>query len=210
DKLLPGWVKPAGRPARATFTAVSAPQLTRLEELVIEANGTSVKGTVEVDDVGEIVSAQLPVFQISDGDKAMLRADRGPHGALPVMMRGEVYDGRGFVKQILAGSPTDQTKQKPRDIDLDIRLGTVAGFHGEAARGVDLRMSRRGGEIKSFTLSAKLGRDTPLNGDLRGRTGGGNVLYVGTARAGALFPLCGACPQGLGGGVGGGGGPPAR
>jgi len=199
DKLLPGWVKPAGRTAHATFTAVNTPQLTRLEDFLIESSGTLVKGTLELDEVGEIVSAQLPVFQISDGDKAMLRAERGPDGALRVMMRGEVYDGRGFVKQTLAGSTNDQTKQKPRDIDLDIRLGTVAGFHGETVRGLDLRMSRRGGEIKSFTLSAKLGRDTPLSGDLRGRTGGRNVLYVETADAGAFFRFTDAYPKIFGG-----------
>jgi hypothetical protein len=167
--------------------------------LAIEAQGTSVKGTVEINDLGEIVSANLPAFNLSDGDKATLRAERGPDGALRVMMRGDVYDGRGFVKQTLAGSSGNQSKQKSQDIDLDLRIGTVAGFHGETARGVDLRMSRRGGVIKSFTLNAKLGRDTPLNGDLRGRTGGRNVLYLETADAGSFFRFTDAYPKIQGG-----------
>jgi hypothetical protein len=172
--------------------------------LVLESTGASVRGTVELNDLGEIVSANLPVFQLSDGDKAMLRAERGPDGALRVMMRGDVYDGRGFVKQSMAGPSGDQPKSdrsklKPQDLDLDIRLGTVAGFHGETVRGVDLRMSRRGGAIKSFTLSAKLGRDTPVNGDLRGRPGGRNVLYVETADAGAFFRFTDAYPKIYGG-----------
>ncbi len=198
DRLLPGWLKPAGRSARATFTAVSKQQLTRIDDLMLEAQGVLVKGTLELNESGEILSANFPVFQLSDGDKAMLRAERGPDGALRVMMRGEVYDGRGFVKQTIGGAP-DQSKQKARDIDLDIRLGTVAGFHGETVRGVDLRMSRRGGAIKSFTLNAKLGRDTPLNGDLRGRNGGRNVLYVETADAGAFFRFTDAYPKIYGG-----------
>jgi hypothetical protein len=199
DKLLPGWLKPAGRTARATFTVISKAQLTRIDDLVLESQGTSVKGSVELNESGDVVSAQFPVFQLSDGDKAMLRAERGPDGALRVMMRGEVYDGRAFVKQTIGGGPPDQSKQKSRDIDLDIRLGTVAGFHGETVRGVDLRMSRRGGVIKSFTLNAKLGRDTPLNGDLRGRAGGRNVLYVETADAGAFFRFTDAYPKIYGG-----------
>jgi hypothetical protein len=142
DKLLPGWLKPAGRSGRATFTVVTKPQLTRIDDLVLESQGASVKGALELDENGEILTANFPVFQLSDGDKAMLRAERGPDGALRVMMRGEVYDGRGFVKQTIGGAP-DKSKQKARDIDLDIRLGTVAGFHGEAARALDLRMSRR-------------------------------------------------------------------
>lgn len=202
DKLLPGWLKLAGRPARVAFTAVHKPQLTRFDDFVIEAPGTLVKGALEVNDLGDIVSAHLPTFQLADGDKAMLRAERGPDGALRVMMVGDVFDGRGFIKQTIAGPPTDQrsqSKQKPKDVDLDIRLGTVAGFHGETVRGIDLRMSRRGGVIKSFTLSAKLGRDTPINGDLRGRAGGRNVLYVETADAGAFFRFTNTYPKIFGG-----------
>src|SRR5207237_8716631 len=86
DKLVPGWQKPPGKQARATFTAVNKPNLTRLDDFSIEAQGTQIKGTVEINDAGDIVSAQLPVFQLADGDKATLRAERGPDGALRVMM----------------------------------------------------------------------------------------------------------------------------
>ncbi len=199
DRLLPGWTKPAGRPVRATFTLITKPQSSRFEDISIEGSGTSVKGTVEVDEAGDVISANLPDFTLSDGDKAMLRAERGPDGALRVMMRGDVYDGRGFVKSAMAGSSVDDAKQRARDVDIDIRLGTVAGYHGETLRGIDLRMSRRGGVIKSFTLNGKLGRDTPLNGDLRGRSGGRNVLYVETADAGAFFRFTDTYPKIFGG-----------
>jgi len=214
DKLVPGWTKPAGRAGRATFTAITRPNLTRLDDFSIESNGTQVKGTIELNDAGDIVSAQLPVFQLADGDKATLKAERGPDGALRVMMRGDVLDGRTFIKQTIAGPPDqpkqgnpqgkqkptelDVSKQKSTDLDLDVRLGTVAGFHGETVRGLDLRMSRRGGTIKSFTLSAKLGRDTALNGDLR-RSGGRNMLYVESADAGAFFRLTDTYPKIYGG-----------
>jgi hypothetical protein len=200
DRLLPGWTKAAGKVTRATLTIVNKPQLTRLEDIAIEGSGTSVKGTVEFDDNGEVVSANLPTFTLTDGDKAMLKAERGPDGALRVMMRGEVYDGRGFIKSAMAGPSNSQGKpQSSKDVDIDLRLGTVAGFHGETLRGVDLRMSRRGGIIKSFTLNAKLGRDTPINGDLRGRAGGRNVLYVETADAGAFFRFSDTYPKIFGG-----------
>jgi len=199
DKLLPGWTKPPGQPARAAFTLVSKPQLTRFDDLVIESANTSVKGTVEIDDSGEVISANLPIFHLSDGDKAMLKAERGPDGALRVLMRGEVYDGRGFVKSAMAGPSTDQARQHTRDVDIDIKVGTVAGFHGETLRGVDLRMSRRGGVIKSFGLNAKLGRDTSITGDLRGRAAGRNVLFVETADAGAFFRFTDTYPKIFGG-----------
>jgi Protein of unknown function len=200
DRLLPGWTKPAGRPARASFTVISKPQMSRFEDLVIEAQGTSVKGTIEVDANGDVLTANLPVFNLSDGDKATLRAERGPDGALRVMMRGDVYDGRGFIKSSMAGPSTDQAKHSLRDVDVDVRLGTVAGFHGETLRGLDLRMSRRGGTIISFGVNAKLGRDAPILGDLRGRSGGGrNVLYVEAADAGAFFRFSDTYPKISGG-----------
>jgi hypothetical protein len=206
DKLLPGWTKPPGRSARASFTAVKEQQLTRLEDFLIEAQGTQVKGNVVLDDTGDVVSADFPTFQLADGDKASLRAERGQDGALRVMMRGDVFDGRALIKQTIAGPAGDQPKQgkaskqdKPKDVDIDIKVGTVAGFHGETLRGIDLRMSRRGGTIKSFALGAKLGRDTPVSGDMRGRQGGRNVLYLETADAGAFFRFTDTYPKIYGG-----------
>ena len=60
-------------------------------------------------------------------------------------MRGDVYDGRGFVKSSMTGAGSSKQKSHDKDIDLDVKLGTVLGFHGETLRGLDLRVSRRGG-----------------------------------------------------------------
>ena len=87
-------------------------------------------------------------------------------------MRGDVFDGRGFLKSAMSGKETDaKSKTKSIDFDVDLKLGAVAGFYGEALRSVDVKFSRRNGAIKSFTLSGKLGRDTPLTADLRPRAG---------------------------------------
>jgi hypothetical protein len=196
DRLLPGWVKPAGRQARMTFIMTSRPQYMRLDDLSIEGPGLLVKGSVECDGSGDIQSANLTQFNLSDGDKATLRAERGPDGALRVSLRGDVYDGRGFIKSSMSGPAPGQAKAaKLKDFDLDVRIGTVAGFHGETLRNVDLKMSRRNGSIMSFGLAARLGRDTPLIGDLRGRAGGRNVMYVETKDAGALFRFSDTYPK---------------
>jgi len=118
---------------------------------------------------------------------------------LRVTVRGDVYDGRGFVKSAMAG-PTNGKQPQDKDIDLDLKLATVAGFHGETLRGLDLRASRRGGVITSFALNAKLGRDTPLVGDLRGRgTNGRQIVYVETNDAGAFFRFTDIYPKIVGG-----------
>ena len=199
DNLLPGWSKAPGRAGRATFTLVSKPTGSRFEDLVVDASGVSVKGMVEVDSSGEVLSANFPVFGLSDGDRTTLKAERGSDGTLRVTVRGDVYDGRTFVKSTLTG-PASSKQKHDKDVDLDVKIGTVVGFHGETLRGLDLRASRRGGVITSLALNAKLGRDTPLVGDVRGRGNNGRqVIFIETKDAGAFFRFNDIYPKIVGG-----------
>ena len=105
-------------------------------------------------------------------------------------MRGDVFDGRGFLKSTISGRDTDsKAKSKNIDFDVDVKLGAVAGYFGEALRSVDAKVSRRNGAIKSLTFSSKLGRDTPVTADLRGRAQGQGreVIYLETNDAGAFL-----------------------
>jgi hypothetical protein len=200
DNLLPGWMKPAGAPAHASYSLVKGADLVRFENLAIEGSGANVKGVIEFDKSGEIRSANLPEFALSGGDNATLKADRDNSGVLHVAMRGDVYDGRNFVKSVLAGDKTDQAKHKQTDLDLDVKLGTVAGHNGETLRGLSLRLSRRGGRVRSFAMKAKIGRDTPLIGDMRLRASDNHqVLYFETEDAGALFRFTDMYPRMFGG-----------
>jgi hypothetical protein len=188
DNLLPGWVKPQGKPGHAVFNVVQKQQSTRLEDVVIDGGGTLIKGSVEVDQNGDVITANFPTYSPSEGDKTSLKAERATDGTLKVTMRGDVFDGRGFLKSAISGKEAD-AKNRPKnfDFDVDLKLGAVAGFNGEALRSVDVKMSRRNGAIRNFALSGKLGRDTPLTGDLRGRSRGREVVFVETDDAGAFF-----------------------
>jgi hypothetical protein len=187
DGLLPGWAKPSGKPSRATFTLTTKPQSIRIEDLLIEGSGGGVKGSIDLDGSGEVQSAHFPTYGFSDGDRASLKIDRVADGALRVVIRGEVYDGRGFVKTA-AGTASSNPNAKSRavDVDVDMKLGAVVGFNGEALRSVDLKMSRRAGEVRSFGLNAKIGRDAALSGDLR-RGSGRQLIYLESSDAGAFF-----------------------
>jgi hypothetical protein len=187
EGFLPGWVKQAGKPARATFTLVTKPQSLRVEDLLIEGAGGGVKGVVDLDGSGDVISANFPSYGFSDGDRASLKIDRMSDGTLRATMRGDSYDGRGFLKGLAGASAKTPPKRPPADVDLDMRLGAVLGHNGEALRGLELKMSRRNGEIRSLGLTAKIGRSGVLNGDLRGRPGGRQVVDLESTDAGALF-----------------------
>ena len=197
--LLPGWNKPAGRPTRASFVLSDRGQNTRLDDLVIEGSGTQVKGSLELDGQGDVLNAAFTSFALSDGDKASLRAERASDGTLKVALRGDVLDGRGFVKTQFAGQkPDPKTRESATDLDLEIKLGTVPGHHGEALRSLDLKLSRRGGQIRSFAMSGKLGQNATIAGDMRAR-GGRQVMYVETNDAGAFFRFNDIYPRITGG-----------
>ncbi len=115
---------------------------------------------------GDLINANFPTYSPSEGDETSLKAERGPDGVLKVM-RGDVFDGRGFLKSTISGREAD-AKSKTRSIDFDVDLSAVAGFYGEALRSVDCNCRRNGGLAEASALSGKLGRDTPLSGELRG------------------------------------------
>jgi hypothetical protein len=188
DNILPGWVKLPGRSSRAVFNVVQKQQSTRLEDIVIDGGGVSIKGSLEVDQNGDLINASFPTYSPSEGDKSSLKAERSADGTLKVTMRGDVFDGRGFLKSVISGREADaKSKAKSIDFDVDLKLGAVAGFYGEAVRSVDVKLSRRNGLVRSFALSGKLGRDTPLTADLRGRAQGRELIYLETADAGAFL-----------------------
>jgi hypothetical protein len=190
DNILPGWVKVPGKSGKATFTVVKKEQSTLFQDIVVDGGGVSIKGSLEVDQNGDLLNATFPTYAPSEGDKTSLKAERGTDGVVKVTMRGDVFDGRGFLKSAISGKEADaKSKIKNIDFDVDLKLGAVAGFNGEALRSVDAKFSRRNGIIKAFAITGKVGRDTPLTADLRSRAQGQgrDVIVLQTNDAGAFF-----------------------
>jgi hypothetical protein len=84
------------------------------------------------------------------------------------------------------------------DLDLEIKLGAVPGHHGEALRSLDLKLTRRAGQIRTFAMTGKLGQNGMVTGDMRAR-GGRQVLYVESNDAGAFFRFNDIYPRIVGG-----------
>jgi len=187
DNLFPGWTKLASRPARATFIYVGRGKAMRFDDIAFDGGGASIRGNVEFDQNGDFTAATFPVFGLSDGDRASLRLERTPDNLYKATVRGEAFDGRGFVKSSMAGAAEPRQRRPGFDIDLDAKLAAVMGFKGEGLRNIDLHLVRRGGIIRNLALNAKFAGDGALLGELRGKPGERQIVYLESTDAGALF-----------------------
>ena len=186
DDLLPGWSKPAGKGARDLHpdreAAVAPHRRPRDRRL-----GRAGQGRDRDRRLRRRASAKFPVFALSDGDKANVKAERGTDGTLRVTMRGDVYDGRGFVKSAMAGRADPNAKRAPR---TSISTSRSAPWSATTARRCAASSCgcRAAPAHPRFALNAKIGRDTPLVGDLRGRATPAARSFSSRANdAGALF-----------------------
>jgi hypothetical protein len=188
DNLFPGWTKAQNRPARASFTYVGRGKPIRLDDVTFDGNGASIRGSVEFDQNGDFATGTFPVFGLSDGDKSNLRLERTPDNLYKVTVRGDTFDGRNFVKSSMSGNTeVKQQRRPPTDVDIDAKVGAVAGFKGEVLRNLDLHLTRRGGIIRNLGVNARFAGEGALQGELRGRPGERQIVYIEATDAGALF-----------------------
>ena len=53
---------------------------TRLEDIAVDGAGASIKGSVELDQNGDLVNVNFPTYSPSEGDKTSIKAERGTDG----------------------------------------------------------------------------------------------------------------------------------
>lgn len=186
-ELAPGWNKHAKRPARAQFKLTERDGLFKLEDLAVTGSGVNLRGSLEIDPDGGVTAANFTSFQLNEGDRATLSIDRTSDGVLRVNLRGTVLDAKGLIRSLSETPPAGKKKEKPRDVDVDLRVSAATGYNGEVIRNLEVRVARRNGEIRSFALIGKIGRDSSIVGELRARDGGKPVVYITSGDAGALF-----------------------
>jgi hypothetical protein len=187
DNLVPGLSKAPRAPAKATFTYVGRSKPARLEEIAFDGNGASVRGSVEFDQNGDFLTGTFPVFGLADGDKTALQLERMPDNLYKVTVRGDTFDGRNFIRAAMSGGPDPKQRRPSIDMEIDAKIGAVAGFKGELLRNLDLHMTRRGGLLRNLTALARFSGDGVLQGELRGRPGSQQTVYLESSDAGALF-----------------------
>ena len=157
DGLVPGFSKPAGRPARATLTVLQRDGGVTLDNLSFEGNGAIVKGSVDLDRDGDFTSARLAQVRLSPGDD--MRVDAQQSGdTLKVTARAANLDARPFLKWMSAPSAPGGEPGAKTALDLELRASILTGQNSQAVTGAEFHLIRRGKDIKRLTLAGRLGR----------------------------------------------------
>jgi hypothetical protein len=183
EGLIPGWLKPAGQPARAkaTLSATDGGGW-QLNDIEFDAGAVSVRGAATLAKDGQLVKAALPVFKISQGDNARVDIDRAG-GALRLNVRGNSIDARPFLKSLQTGAID---KSGAKDTEILLKTTVLSGFNAEVVSNADLKLTLRGSELRRFDLTGHFDRG-PIATRLSVRQGAAPTLTVDSGDAGAFL-----------------------
>ncbi len=188
DNLLPGYTKPAGRPAKANFILVNDPDGPDLEQFVFDGGGGAIaRGTIELDASGGLERARLTQVRLSPGDDIRIEAEQKE--VLKLIVSGRAVDARPFLKLLTTGGPSGSRgpASPPKDFDLELKAATVTGHNSKSASGVEMRLGRRNGQIRQFQLSGRFGRESVVGSIARANNGDAPQIAITTNDGGALL-----------------------
>lgn len=184
DGVVPGLVKPAGRPGKVTFAYVADPDGPELEDFSLEAGSALMKGRLELNRQNGLEIASFSQFRLSPGDN--LKVDvRKDGGVLKLTVRGAVADLRPFIKDLQGAGPAgkgERTGGKGGDYDVDLDVPILTGFNNEAVTSGTLKLAKRGGELRTANFKGRIGK-----ADVTARQGQGGQLVVQSENGGSLL-----------------------
>ena len=184
DNLLPGFVKPVGKAAKASFTLINDLNGPDLENFVFDGGTTYAKGSIELDSVGGMERLKLTQVRLSPGDDMQIMAEQ-TKDLLKLSISGKSVDAKPFLRLLTTGTAPRAGSGPSKDFDVDLKANLVAGYNNQSATNVALRMGRRSGQIRVFNLSGKFGKDNVVGSVVRVQ--GEPQINLATNDGGALL-----------------------
>ena len=181
DGLLPGWVKPAGKAARAKFVMNEKESGYRLTSLDLDGAGPSVKGALDILADGTINAFQLSNVKLSPGDNVQIDGQRTPNG-MKVTVRGNSFDARPFLR----GPAKSASKADTKELELDLKVVALGGFNGEIASNGEVKLLKKGQQIRQGSITGRLNGDA-LTGKFVPNADGTSLLNLQSDNAGSLL-----------------------
>jgi hypothetical protein len=178
DNPVPGVSKAAGKPGKATFQVKPAPDGATLGNLAVDFGAVLMRGSADVGVDGSILAAKITQARISPGDD--LRVDVvNSADVIKATVRGPTLDARPFIKSLTGQASPSQAGEK--DFDVDMKIASVTGANRQSIAGLELNLSRRGGNDRLALLRGRIGQGSVS----ANRSGEGDLRLISTD-AGAL------------------------
>jgi AsmA-like C-terminal region len=193
DNPVPGVVKAAGRPAKASFLMVKRGDGIALEQFNFDAGPTQAQGVIELTKEGGLRGARLAPVRLSPGDDMKLDITRAGEG-LKVVARGSNFDARPMLGSLIrsgadkgvAGAGAGGGKGATDDISVEFKSPIVTGHGKQILSNVDFQLDSRGGKPRALSLTGSFGRDQ-LAVTMARSAGGAPQIEISTNDAGAFL-----------------------
>lgn len=186
DQIIPGWVKPVGKPGKLTFTMVDGTE-TEIRDLQLDSGPVQLRGTASLSKDGNLEKADLSTFKLSSGDDMRVQLDYSG-GVYKVIVRGNVGDARPFLKGFNSQSSSRNggAQKDSKDVDIDLSLNILTGYNDEAITNTTIKASVRKDTLRQIDMKGRLGSSNILaRTDAQGRNG--SILIIQAEDAGALL-----------------------
>lgn len=199
---LIGLDKPAGRAAKVDFTVQPGDDRMLIEPIAVDVGSLQGRGGIELDGDNAFKAAHFSMLKVSPGDDMKVDVAKGEDG-FKLTIRGSTIDARPFLKALtttpVADAPSAKTKAAKATaisrsaraekaeleglggFDVDLHSGLLTGFNREVMSGVDLKLSKRAGKIRQFSVKGSFGRDA-----VSGSMDAAQRVRVASRDAGAL------------------------
>ncbi|ODN69785.1 hypothetical protein [Methylobrevis pamukkalensis] len=151
-----GWTKARGTAGKATFRLVERDGGTRIDDFVFTARDARIEGEIRLDANGKPVSADLPVFRLTAGDRLAVTARQSEGRGLQLSVKGARFDARGLIDARLKRGQTGGGGPGFTG-DIAMQIGAVTGWGEEEIDGVNVDASITGGRMSSMSLTAQTG-----------------------------------------------------
>ncbi|GEP05054.1 DUF3971 domain-containing protein [Methylobacterium oxalidis] len=187
DGLVPGFVKPAGKPGRLSFTLIDGGpgNATELRDIVLDAGAASARGGASLGADGGIDRAEFSSLKLSPGDEMRVTLERSGAG-YRLGVKGAVADARPFLRSLTGPDSKGPKDANPKEIEADLALNILTGFNEEALTGASLKLSMRGREVRQASFQGRF-RSAPFTASIARGDRGAPVLNVDSADAGATL-----------------------
>lgn len=194
DGVVPGVLKPAGTPAKASFSITAADDgAMQIDQIVVDAGSMQARGSADFGPDQSLVSAKFSQVRLSPGDDMKIDVSKTGE-TLKMMVRATTLDARPFFKSFALSSGGANGAPLPlaanvkesgfsKNIDVDVKCGLLTGYNKKALSNVELHLVKQNDALHQFSLSGRFGRDL-LSGSMLANS---SQLDISTQDAGSLL-----------------------